>query len=437
MKYNIISLLIFLTFIVGVISIDYKLIAQLQGTIPGDPTNGDLYGQAVAISSRLRAIIGAPSASPPNLDQAGALYFYEEQCENWEESQVPDVGPTAFDLESNPLIVSRDEWLFVAAAGTPLNNSYVKDFSGCVLVYRLILGKWVKVQELCNPLGPQYGAGSFFSSNLAFDGKEWLVVGGFVVNNAWFYKLNHRTKLWELKWTVTPPNRTGAPGYIFVSISNGKALIGEPVPQFQTFDSNVYAYSLTNKITGEWSLTQTISGIGNIISPQYGLGDYLGEFISMDGNWAAISAPYDSENGTLTGAVYLLHLEHNNWIHKQKIFSDKPSALFGFGLAIQGSDLTIGDCGRTVNNNIFQGAGVGYNLIEGKWVRSHKLLIDPNGRAYDWLGSGGIDLNAGIIGLGDSTYTDNYLPQGFPGKRNYPFTTQGNNGHAVLYQIIN
>src|SRR5579885_2838320 len=322
----------------NIYAFDFDLVAQLQGTLSGDPINGDLFGQAVAINSFSNAIIGAPSASPNGLDQAGATYFFSSDwSDDWQQSQNPYPGQAPFDLVASPLIVSRGDWLFVSAPGTPLNDSNPqdKDFSGAVLVFRRSFGQWNLVQTIYNPLGLA-GAGSFFGANIAYDGGSWFVVGGFNVQNAWFYSFNPRTELWELANIVTPPNPSGIPGYVFVSISGNYAAIGQPVPLLQTFNSNVYTYKL-NHSSKTWSLTQTLSGINNPISFKYGTGDYFGEFISMSGEWLAISAPYDNQLGDITGAVYLFKLINGEvWEFQQKLFSDKPSALFGFGVAISG-----------------------------------------------------------------------------------------------------
>ena len=340
-------------------SLDFDQVATFVGTFPGYPATGDLFGQAISISDANSVQIGAPGADPYYLFDDGAVYLFGKKRGVWGTAQSPIYGPAALDLLASTMIISRGEWLFIGAPGTPLNNSYVKDFAGSVLVYRKVFGQWISWQTLSNPLGPVNGAGNFFGANVAYDGGDWLAVGGFGTFNAWFYLYNHESNQWGLFQTITIPlNPFGAPGYVFVAIDGCNAFVGEPVPQFQTFNSKVYALVLGD----EWVITQTLQGFNN--PGAYGVGDFFGEFMSISGRWATISAPYDSQISPVAGAVYILFQGFDNqWSITQKVFSDAPSALFGFGVIVHGNLIVVGDCGRTVGSNIFQGAGLPFQLF--------------------------------------------------------------------------
>lgn len=441
------SLLLFICpFIKGKSNFDF--VSAFNGTIPGDPIVGDLYGAGLTYSSST-FMVGAQGASPTIngkfMDQAGAVYFYRLINNEWQQSQIPFTMSVTYDLLSSTVITSCGDWLFVAAPGTPLNqsNSYDKDFSGAILVFQRYHDQWIFVQTLYNPLGIQLGANTFFGFNVGCnDDGEWMIVGGAAISSAYLYKLNFLTNKWVYMQNVTfpralvPPGNSPmliTPGYIFVAIDGDTVMVGQSVPPLQSFNSVVYVYT---RIGEKWIYTQTIQGINNPISNN--IGDFFGEFIDIDNDWAIISAPRDSEIAFLAGAVYFFHRENGFWILKQKVFSDRPSTAFGFGIGINDNIVVIGDSGRTVNGDIFRGAGIVYERIGCFWTPlPNGLLIDPEGRAYDWLGSGGLFVNENFIGLGTDSYLDNYLPSGFPGKRIFPFNPPNNNGRAVLYKIYN
>ncbi len=413
----------------------YEVQAEFTGTptLTSPPPNADEFGVTVAIPNDELVVVGAPGATPDGLPQAGAVYFFDRDGNTWSPSQTPYTNPNAGNLVADVVIAARDQWLFVPANGTPLNqpNPQLKDYSGAILVFQLNEenNEYQLVQTIFNPDGTIDD--SFFGFNLSYNGGDWMVAGGVNVSKAYFFKLNSWTNQWEFKQSVSVIGNTMTTGYVFPCIFGTHALISQVIPSIPNAQSNgaVFAYELDGT---QWNYTQTLAGIDTEFSITYTCYDAYGEFIAISGYNAMVSAPQDTDTAPgshqVAGAVYFYSLHNGQWQLNAKVLSDQPSTLFGFGLAIDGDTAVIGDCGRKVNHNIYQGALKVYQKQGNTWIPS-SLLIDPNGRAYDFFGGGGVDINAGYIMGGDDTFSTTYFPATFPGKNNNPF----NNGRAVLY----
>lgn len=422
--------------------VSFTLEAQFTGTLPGDPTFGDAFGSSVTIPNADTLIVAAGAASPPNADFAGAAYFFSDNNDQgqWQQSQPPVAGTAVFERFANIIVSARNEWLFVPVGGTPLGQPpQNQDSSGVILVYKFdnIQNQYVLVQELANPDGVQINAQ--FGYNISYNGGNWMVAGGAFVNKAYFFNLNNQG-VWEFAQSI--PLGTSL-GYVFPAINGTHAMACYPIPGFPDLTSNgqVAAFELQN---GTWVQIQTLAGVNNPMSEKYGSYDTYGEFIGIDGDSAIISAPQDNQAADVAGAVYFYQFDRKSrqWQPikagqnkpQNKVWSDKPSCLFGFGLAIKNGLVVIGDCGRTIGNNIFQGAGVVYQMQnKNLWKVVNTLLTDPQGRAYDFLGGGGVDINAGKVSLGDDTFSVQLLPSTFPGVPTAP--ASANLGRALLWSV--
>src|SRR5208337_3059302 len=414
--------------------IEFDVLSELQGSLPGDPTGlGDQFGVFSTIGGPNSVVVGAPLVSSGEFVDNGAAYFFSPSYGDWVQSQTPFTGVGSFDQVSELLATARGDWLVVSCTGTPLfqNNPAYKDFSGAVCVFHREAGTWVLRQNITNPLGSVDGQFSFFGANVNFDGQEWIVVGGLAVSNAWFYHLNCETNLFELSQTVTPPAIPVAPiGYVFVSISrDGIALIGQPFVKGQSSNSATYVYTL-NEHTGLWSNVQTLQGFNNPINPLFNTADQFGEFTSINGKWAVIGAPYDGQLGGVQGAAYVYRWQGQQYQNKQKLFSDQPTTLFGFTVAVSGNLILVSDSPRIVNGKPFQGAVLAFQLMGNTWNQIN-VLTDPGGRAYDYFGAGGLDINAGMAIAGGCTFCYNYVPVNSTIQPTFQFPL--NNGRAVLY----
>ncbi len=146
--------------------------------------------------------------------------------------------------------------------------------------------------------------------------------------------------------------------YIFgysVAISGNYLFIG--APQATDFGSNsgaVYLYKIKND-----SVHFVKKLIGSTVSAEY----VFGVKISADSNRVAISAEGSIFAQNYQGSVYIYELEENQWIEKNQILPNDPSAyVFGSSIKLKGDSLLIGAIGHIAVGD----TGKGYLYIKDK-----------------------------------------------------------------------
>lgn len=373
----------------------YSVQAQLTSEFPGDPVSGDLFGIPLALNGT-ELFAGAIRATVNSEESAGASFFYKENNNDWVQSQSVFTVPHSFNAVSGSQIVSHGNWLFVPVTGTPRDVSGLenKDKAGSIAVFKKSNGTWNLVQYLENPLGPVAGAGNEFGLNLDYTGGDWLIVAGGHVSTAYLFKLNHQSNLWEYSNQALQPGTQI--GNMFVAIGGDYVFVQKAMDFSEIDNQLVYVYKRNNN--NVWSYLQTLQGFNNPIYPG-SFGDLFGApmHIDIDSGNAVITAPGDSVSpeALLTGAVYFLKLKQNGtWNIIQKVISDQPSLLFGFANIINGKRAVLGDPGRTIGSNPFQGAIRRYKYKKNlkQWI-PRELYTDPNGVAFDYFGGGGLQLS--------------------------------------------
>jgi hypothetical protein len=99
----------------------------------------------------------------------------------------------------------------------------------------------------------------------------------------------------------------------------------------------------------------------------------LGWSVSLDGDYAAITAPNESYDDFLSGgAVYLYQKTNENWNFLERLAPDEPNTMMLFGLSVQIRNglLAVG----APNDNGKSGSVYLYRLDQGTWKFAQKLL---------------------------------------------------------------
>ena len=119
----------------------------------------------------------------------------------------------------------------------------------------------------------------------------------------------------------------------------------------------------------ESKLLPTPEGIGGATSN-------YGESVAIDGNRALIGSPRTLEHGV----AYILDYDGNTWVETQIIIPDglNASNRFGISVSLQGDRALIGDLFDGENGNQ-SGAAYIYELTNGSWVQTQKLLASDGG----------------------------------------------------------
>jgi hypothetical protein len=210
-----------------------------------------------------------------------------------------------------------------------------------------------------------------------------------------------------------------------------------------------------------------------LLDPDGAINDAFGSSVAISGEKLIVGAPFD--NGTFTdqGSATIFHFNGTEWEYITKLLdsSANENDRFGHSVAIDGNTAIVGSVFYDVNGDADEGSVLVFDFDGNTWSFIARLT-DPNGTAYDYLGTSvsisgdyviagakGDDDNRGAAlifkkynqtwghykrvysqGAGSSTYFgasvgisgDNLLI----GANGYSYTGCNGCGSAVLYQRV-
>ena len=139
------------------------------------------------------------------------------------------------------------------------------------------------------------------------------------------------------------------------------------------------------------------SPVKTIIPNEIEEGNHFGRSTVVSGNYIAISAPKNDNNGFSSGSVDIFHLVESEWEFVQTIVPSNPSAFdyFGHSLAMDDSVLVVGTPGDNENGHKSGSVYVFRNTING-WIEEARLLAD-DGNSNDNFGESVAVLGAQIL----------------------------------------
>lgn len=125
------------------------------------------------------------------------------------------------------------------------------------------------------------------------------------------------------------------------------------------------------KVAGAWEQTQLLSGPA--ISQ-------FGEAIAVDGDWALIGAPGDTDaQGTAIGSVWAYHRVPTGWELSQVLTAGEPITFGNFGesLGIDGARAVVGSI--ITSHGLNEGSAYVVELVGETWTETaHLFRPDPN-----------------------------------------------------------
>lgn len=133
------------------------------------------------------------------------------------------------------------------------------------------------------------------------------------------------------------------------------------------------AYVFRHTAPGVWTLEQTL------IASDPQAGDSFGFDVAIEGDVAAISAPFDDDNGSTSGSVYVFRRDGGGvWQEIDKVISSdgQASDFFGQSLAIGGGTLVIGASGESSAGGSSGAVYVFEESAPNDWTEVDKLVAN-------------------------------------------------------------
>jgi hypothetical protein len=115
------------------------------------------------------------------------------------------------------------------------------------------------------------------------------------------------------------------------------------------------------------------------------LGDWFGLSTAIDGDWAAVGAPYEDSIFISSGAVYVFQRVGSSWVETQKLKASDAAmfSAFGSSLAIAGNVLVVGARDDTPQGILDAGAAYVFERSGSSWSQTAKLVAgDPDSQDY-------------------------------------------------------
>ena len=156
-----------------------------------------------------------------------------------------------------------------------------------------------------------------------------------------------------------------------------------------TRNGAVYVYTRTQ---GEWTLEQKLTtGTG---------ADAFGFRVALREDMLVASAPFDSQQGTLSGAVYVFTREGGSWKQQARMTAPTPMAQGQFGGSVRMDDATLAIAGsyEDVEQNSRAGSVYTYTRDNAEWKFLQRVL-PPTPREYAQFGIG-LDVRGDLLVVG-------------------------------------
>ena len=304
-----------------------------QKILPEDGDVEEFFGYSIDISNDL-AVVGSHHDSDFG-GSSGSAFLLQKNAENhWSIIQklLPD-DPHAGDEFGKAVGISGD-WI---AIGAFLGDDLFTN-GGSVYMLQRNGSQWMVFDELYASDTEAYDQlGNFLdlSSDILLVGVPEKQSAGYKSGSAYIFEWTGNA--WEETAKLFPEDlREGdefgqavAIGQDFIAIGAYKADAPE---------ANGGAVYICQKTDGHWKFIQ------KVVPPDNEAGDQFGNALSFNGNWLAIGAYFDDDNGSNSGSVYLYHQDENSFQLVSKIKPSDGSAgdAFGAAVSLDGHLLAVG-----------------------------------------------------------------------------------------------
>lgn len=132
--------------------------------------------------------------------------------------------------------------------------------------------------------------------------------------------------------------------------------------------------------------------------------DWFGTSVSITDEFTFVGAPFEDENGTNAGAVYVFERNDTVWNQKQKLLSSDGVGDDHFGISVNAEDnyLIAGGYDH-ITNTVQKGAAYIFTIADTSWSEQDKLIASDGTLTEAFGGSVWISGNYAIVG---SNYND-------------------------------
>ena len=316
-------------------------------------------------------------------------------------------------------ISAEGDWMVAGAYRDGVPNQSSKWAAGSIRVFQRNNDLW---QEKYAHYDPDTKTNDFFGVSVGMTPTH-IIAGapnadaGIIndIGKAYIYTFNQNGS--ALQSTLSAPDGQSQDNFgCAVAISGDVAVIGASGNDVSGISNMGSAYVFTR--TGNtWSHTTTL------IPSDGSLDDYFGSFVSVWGNYIAVSTPFKTINGfPYAGKTYVYYKTGGSWLLISNLVSPNPSSLelFGYDVCVRDNILLVG-APETTDPTVGGAGAVYVYQLDNLNVTYKATLQASDGAIGDGLGV-------------SVTYKDNLILAGAPIAA---VGASANQGKAYIFRLIN
>jgi len=407
-----------------------------------DAASDAVFGSSVSIEDDT-ILIGASGAEVGGMD-SGAAYVFERSGTTWTEQLMLTGSAATFSGQLGFSVALSGR---TAVVGAPHIDDD-RQRAGTAYVFEGSGSAWTEEARLVGlgvPAKAHFGASVSISNNTAVVGSSGDSQHGAFSGAAYVYLRSHDS--WSLHTKLAASDASdGAHFGATVSVSADTIVVGAPGDD-DFGESSGAAYVFVRSGAG-WAQEQklvsdvpfagdsfggsvSISGDTVAVGRDYwaashGPGSVLvfvrsgsrwsqqtslfawqtpdsrfGSAVALDGHTLVVGNPGDSDVGPDSGSVYFFTRSGATWSPQSKVIASdaRPSALFGFSVAILGDTTVVGAPGD-LPDGIGSYSGSAYVLVHGdnEWTEDSKLTPSDGADDDEFGGSVAVDGDTVVVG---------------------------------------
>ncbi len=360
--------------------------------VAADGKAGDYFGRAVSICGDY-AIVGAPGEEATS----GSAYIFKREGTIWAQQAKLRISSTYSGNFFGGAVSINSDYAVVGAYGD-------STYHGAAYIFKREGTDWIQQVRLAGRSGCVG-----FGDSVLIDGN-YIIIGerGYVAIN------NGRNRSWNqygaayiynfngTDWTeqaVLVGSDTGRDDRFgdAVSISGDYVIAASEVNYNPYKQLNGAAYVFKRDGSNWDQQAKVIASDGTIA-------DSFGRSIAISGDYFAVGAPSDDENGNSSGSVYIFKREGNSWTEQTKLWAGEEGDNFGEAISMDGNYIVIG-ARNDDDNGRNSGSVFVYERKDTNWEYLNKIIAG-DGR-YDDLFGVSVLINGDYIIVGAEGDDDN------------------------------
>jgi len=375
--------------------------ALLHKHVPAYGAAGDSFGYSVAMSGNY-AIVGAMMDDAKGTDSGSAYIFgppqYDLRVLGGIDSTQLYVGQDKrlndYSFSVQQKLLAGDGWTYdnfgysVAISGNyAIVGAYADDdkgsSSGSAYIFNVQTGAELhKLVPEDGAANDNFGRSVAVSGNYAIVGANYDDDNGSNSGSAYIFNVQTGTQLHKL--TASDGAASDEFGYS-VAISGNYAIVGARNDDDKgTNSGSAYIFNV-----------QTGVKLHKLVVIDGATSDKFGWSVAIDGNYAIVGAPYDSDKGTYSGSAYIFDVTTGTKLHKFVPADGAAHDQFGFSVAISGNYAIVG-AHLDDDKGSISGSAYIFNVQTGVELRK---LVASDGAASEYFGqSVAISGNYAIVG---------------------------------------